>query len=187
LTKGVKFKAYLEKPLVLASLGGTKSSAFPKRGDYMGHINWGRVILGGLLAGIVINAFEFVSDNMVLKGEWAAAMRALGRPEQLVGGQMAAFVLWGFLVGIFAIWLYAELRQHYGGRPMTAVIAGLAVWFLGYLLASVTSLVLNLFPARLMLIGLGVGLVEAIAGTMAGAWLYQSVLAHGHSTAPAKL
>jgi hypothetical protein len=41
-------------------------------------------------------------------------------------------------------------------------------------------------PGRLMLIGLGVGLVEAIAGAMAGAWLYQSVMAHGPSAAPAK-
>jgi len=152
----------------------------------MGHINWGRVILGGLLAGIVINAFEFVLNSLVLPNDWAAAMRALGKPEQFAAGQVAGFVLWGFLVGIFAIWLYAELRQHYGGRPITAVIAGLAVWFLGYLLASVMPLALNLFPGRLMLIGLAVGLVEAIAGTMAGAWLYQSVMARGQSTAPAK-
>jgi hypothetical protein len=41
-------------------------------------------------------------------------------------------------------------------------------------------------PGRLMLIGLGVGLVEAIAGTMAGASLYQSVMAHEPSAAPAK-
>jgi hypothetical protein len=152
----------------------------------MGHINWARVILGGLLAGIVINAFEFVLNSVVLPNDWAAAMRALGKPETLAAGQIAGFVLWGFLVGVFAIWLYAELRPHYGARPITALIAGLAVWFLGYLLASVMPLALNLFPGRLMLIGLAIGLVEAIAGTMAGAWLYQSVMAHGQSTAPAK-
>jgi hypothetical protein len=152
----------------------------------MGRINWVRVILGGLLAGIVINAFEFVLNGFVLQNEWAAAMRALGKPEQVAGGQISAFVLWGFLVGIFAIWLYAELSSHYGGRPITAVITAVAVWFLGYLLASATPIALNLFPGRLMLIGLGVGLVEAIAGTMAGAWLYQSVMAHGPSPAPVK-
>jgi MFS family permease len=160
---------------------------FEERRLFMGHINWGRVTLGGLLAGIVINAFEFVLNDIVLRDDWVAALRALGKPEQAGSGEIAAFVLWGFLVGIFAIWLYAELRQHYGGRPMTAVIAGLALWFLGYLLANVAPLVLNLFPVRLMLIGLGVGLVEAIAATMVGAWLYQSVLARGQSAAPANL
>jgi len=48
----------------------------------MGHINWGRVILGALLAEIVINAFEYVSNNIVLRNDWAAALRTLGRPEQ---------------------------------------------------------------------------------------------------------
>jgi hypothetical protein len=39
-------------------------------------------------------------------------------------------------------------------------------------LASRTSLALHLFPRRLMAIGLLVALVEVIAGTLAGAWLY---------------
>ena len=51
--------------------------------------------------------------------------------------------------------------------------AGAAVWGLGYLLASVTPLALHLFPRRLMAIGLAVGLVEVIIGTIAGAWLYR--------------
>jgi hypothetical protein len=41
------------------------------------------------------------------------------------------------------------------------------------LLASVTPIVLNLFPARVMVIGVGVGLVEVLVGTAAGAWFYR--------------
>jgi|SRR5438094_6880745 len=41
------------------------------------------------------------------------------------------------------------------------------------LLASVTPLALHLFPRRLMAVGLAVGLVEVIVGTLAGAWLYR--------------
>ena len=40
-------------------------------------------------------------------------------------------------------------------------------------LASVTPIALHLFPRRLMAIGLAVGLVEAFAATLAGAWLYR--------------
>jgi MFS family permease len=153
----------------------------------MGHINWKRVIYGGLLCGLVINAFEFLLNDVLLQNQWADAWRTLGGTEQFGPAQVWTFVLWGFLVGIFAIWLYAEIRPHYGARPITAVIAGLAVWFLGYLLAAVVPLVMNLLPAWLMLIGLVVGLVEAIVGTMAGAWLYQHVTARGPSAAPVKL
>ncbi len=37
----------------------------------MGKINWGRVFLGGLLAGVVVNVFEFVTNGLVLASNWA--------------------------------------------------------------------------------------------------------------------
>lgn len=138
----------------------------------MGSINWTRVILGGIVAGVVINVFESVLNGVVLAKDWEAAMVSLGKPP-MAGNQVAVFVVWGFLVGIFAIWLYAAIRPRYGAGPKTALCAGAAVWGLGYLLASVAPLVLNLFPARVMVIGLVVGLVEVLAATLLGAWLYR--------------
>ncbi len=138
----------------------------------MGGINWTRVILGGLLAGVVINVFESVLNGVVLAKEWEAAMAALNR-KPMGGGQIAVFVVWGFLIGIFAVWLYAAIRQRYGPGVKTALCAGAAVWGLGYLLASAPPIVMELFPAHLMTIGLAVGLVEILVATVAGAWLYR--------------
>jgi len=45
----------------------------------MGKINWVRVLLGGLVAGLVINIFEYVTNGVVLAANWNAAMKALGR------------------------------------------------------------------------------------------------------------
>jgi hypothetical protein len=137
----------------------------------MGKINWTRVILGGLVAGVIINISEYVLNGVVLAKDMEAAISALGR--QMGGGALLMFTVWGFLVGIFAVWLYAGIRPRYGAGPKTAACAGAAVWGLGYLLASVTPLALHLFPRHLMAIGLAVGLVEVIAGTLAGAWLYR--------------
>ena len=137
----------------------------------MGKINWTRVILGGLVAGVIINIFEYVLNGVVLAKDMEAAISALGR--HMGGGALAMFIAWGFLVGIFAVWLYAAIRPRYGAGPKTAACAGAAVWGLGYLLASVTPVALHLFPRHLMAIGLAVGLVEVIAGTLAGAWLYR--------------
>ena len=137
----------------------------------MGKINWTRVILGGLVAGLIINVFESVLNGVILAKDMEAAISALGR--QMGGGALAMFIAWGFLVGIFAIWLYASIRPRYGAGPKTAACAGAAVWGLGYLLAAVTPIALHLFPRRLMAIGLAVGLVEVIIGTIAGAWLYR--------------
>ena len=100
-----------------------------------------------------------------------AAISALGK--QMGEGQLLKFAVWGFLVGIFAVWLYAGIRPRYGAGLKTALCAGLAVWCLGYLLADVTPLALKLFPIRLTVIGLTVGLVEVSVATLAGAWLYR--------------
>jgi hypothetical protein len=137
----------------------------------MGKINWNRVILGGLVAGVIINVFEWLLNGVIIAKDMEAAMSTLGR--QVGGGALAMFTVWGFLVGIFAVWLYAAIRPRYGAGAKTALCAGAAVWGLGYLLASVTPIALNLFPARLMVIGLAVGLVEVLVGTLAGAWLYR--------------
>ena len=137
----------------------------------MGTINWKRVILGGLVAGVIINVFEFLLNGVILANDMQAAIAALGK--QMGGGALASFTVWGFLVGIFAVWLYAAIRPRFGAGRATALCAAVAVWRLGYLLASFTPLALNLFPARLLVIGLLVGLVELSVGTLAGAWIYR--------------
>ena len=45
----------------------------------MGKINWNRVILGGLVAGMIINIFEFALHGFVLAKDMDTAVRALGR------------------------------------------------------------------------------------------------------------
>ena len=73
--------------------------------------------------------------------------------------------------------LYAAMRARYGPGPKTALCAGAAVRCLGYLLAAVGPIALHLFPGHIMAIGLAVGLVEVLVGTVAGAWLYREATA----------
>lgn len=139
----------------------------------MTKINWGRVILGGLVAGLIINAAEYLVNGVILQAWWAEVMKGLGKPEMMSGVQIAAFNVWGFLVGIFTVWLYAAIRPRYGAGPKAAVCAGAAVWALGYLLAGVAPMVLHILPRRLMAIGIGAGLIEVIVAALVGAWLYK--------------
>ena len=136
----------------------------------MGKINWGRVMLGGLLAGVVVNIFEAVT-GMLLQEEYKAAFAALGKTME----ESAAvyYILYGFVYGIFAVWFYAAVRPRFGAGPKTAAGAGLAVWFVGYLLPLIGYATMGLFPMRLIIIGGIVGLVETVLGTMLGAWPYK--------------
>jgi hypothetical protein len=60
-----------------------------------------------------------------------------------------------------------------GTNPTGELILPGCVWGLGYLLTSVTPFLLNLFPRRILAIGLTVGLVEVLLATLVGAWLYR--------------
>jgi hypothetical protein len=66
----------------------------------MGKINWSRVLLGGLLAGVIINVFEFVANGVFLAADWEAMMKALGRSTAPSPTAGVIFLLWGFLCGI---------------------------------------------------------------------------------------
>src|SRR5438105_6903253 len=134
----------------------------------MAHTNRVRVILGGLLAGVVINVVEFITNGVILREAWGQAMKALGKP-QLSAGAIVIFNIWGFLLGIAAVWLYAAIRPRYGAGPNTAIRAGVATWAVAVFLSNLGYYPLGLFPARLLLIPSVVSLVELVIATLAGA------------------
>ena len=138
----------------------------------MKHTNRLRVVLGGLLAGVVINLFEYVTNGVVLRDSWATTMQALGRPATVSTAAIVTFNIWGFLLGISAVWIYAAVRPRYGAGAMTAVRAGLAAWALAVFLSNLSTYALALFPTRLLVITAVVALVEVIVGTLVGAWVY---------------
>lgn len=139
----------------------------------MSKINTGRMLVGGLLAGVVINLSEWFWNGVVFAKEVQDAMASLNRPQAMEGSAVVVYILWGFLVGILALWVYAAVRPRFGAGPKTAFRTGVMVWLLVYVQSSVGMAPLNLFPARLMLIGLPVSLVEIVVATMLGAWLYK--------------
>lgn len=137
----------------------------------MGKINWSRVLLGGLLAGVIINAVEFLTNGVVLGRDWEAAMKALSRT--MSPGALAVFFIWGFLAGISAIWLYAAARPRFGPGAKSAALTGFAFWIFCYALPTLGTWAFGVFPQRLLVIGTLVGLVEVILASVAGAALYK--------------
>jgi len=137
----------------------------------MSSINMGRVVVGGLVAGLLINVSEFVLNAVVLANDMNAAMAALNRPP--VDNRMIVwFVLLAFGIGIMAVWVYAAVRPRFGPGVQTAVCASLVIWGLAYLYPNLTFIVLGLFPTRLMIIATVWGLVEVLVAGVAGAWIY---------------
>ncbi len=139
----------------------------------MGKINYGRVILGGIVAGIVINVSEFVLNGVVLSKDIVAALTALGKQDAMGPNQMMTWIVYGFILGIATIWLYAAIRPRYGPGGRTAFRAGVAVWFLAYFLYAVANANMGLFPTRLLAIGTVWGLFELAIAAAIGAYFYR--------------
>lgn len=137
----------------------------------MGKINLGRVVLGGLLSGLVLNIGEFLLNESILGKRWEDAMKALGRPPIDTGG-MVLYVFLLFALGVFSVWIYAAIRPRFGSGPMTAVCAGLVVWFLASMYASASALPMHLFPRRLLLYSVVWQFFEMPIAAVVGAWPY---------------
>jgi hypothetical protein len=84
------------------------------------------------------------------------------------------FDLLGIVGGIVLIWVYASIRPRLGAGVKTAVCAGVAVWILGTLIPNLSFMVVTgLFAKHLALYTTLGGLVEVLAGAIAGAALYK--------------
>jgi pimeloyl-ACP methyl ester carboxylesterase len=137
----------------------------------MGKINLGRVLMGGLLAGLIINIGEFIFNGLLFVEEMNAAMAALNKPP-VDASMIVWFVVFGFGLGCMMVWVYAAIRPRFGAGVQTAICAALTVWGLAYLYPTLGFVILNLFPRRMMVIGTIWGLFELAIAGVAGAWLY---------------
>ena len=139
----------------------------------MGKINLGRAVLGGLLAGLILNIGEFLLNEVVLGKQNRAALAALNRTLPTGAESTAFYIFLSFALGVFTVWIYAAIRPRFGAGPMTAVCAGLVVWFLASLYVSASMFPIRLFPSRLLLYGTVWEFVEFPIAAVAGAWIYQ--------------
>jgi hypothetical protein len=138
----------------------------------MGKINVGRVILGGLAAGLVINIGETVLNLFVLSSEMSEMLKAHNLPD--VGGvAIGGFVALCFGLGIVTIWMYAAVRPRYGGGPGTVILTGIAVWLLAFVYPQAGNMLLRMYSPSMFALAVLWGLGEVVLGAFVGAWVYR--------------
>ena len=103
-----------------------------------------KVIVGGVAAGAVMGAFDFV-NGFLLAGQREAALSAFN-PEvaakitQLQGLEGISFNTFVSLIAFWVVsrlglgtlfaWTYASMRPRYGAGPKTAALAAIPYWSL---------------------------------------------------------
>jgi len=150
----------------------------------MSKINMGRVVMGGLVAGLIINIAEITSAN-VFADWYAEVFEGLNLPE-MSGGDMTALVLGGFVIGIILTWTYAAMRPRFGPGPKTALLAGLVIWLMGWAWQMVTDVATGFYSPTLWMwvMGLLWTFVEVELAALAGASLYKEGMVAEEVRAP---
>ncbi|MFQ5743890.1 MAG: hypothetical protein ACE5HV_09915 [Acidobacteriota bacterium] len=149
----------------------------------MGTINYGRVILAGLAAGLVVNIIANVAYGFILADAVEEALAPVGASPP-GGGQIALLWVGGFAFGIVLAWVYAAMRPRFGPGVGTATKAALAVWVVSSVLPAFDEVVIGTAATNFVLSTSLVGLIGALAGAWTAGYFYREEEAAEPAAAP---
>lgn len=97
----------------------------------------GRLLLAGLVAGIVLNIGEAALHGGMLAEATRTAYKALNRTASPDPMHLTLLIALTFAQATLMAWLCVILRPRFGSRFQTAARVGLAVWLLSSVYAAV--------------------------------------------------
>lgn len=140
----------------------------------MASINWGRLILGGLVAAIMMFFADGFIHERLVSADWRAVYAGLNAAEpEPHGSSMVYFALFELGRGLIAMMFYATMRTHFGPGPKTAVLAGIASWVAFSLTGPAQFIPLGFFSTALWMKVGAMHLVTSIVSTIVGAAMYK--------------
>ena len=139
----------------------------------MTEINLRRVILGGLVAGLVANLFDFVITSYVLEADLAEMAARLNlSPSNAWPSALWVFIGGDFIWGLLLVFTYAAIRPRFGPGPKTALISGILPWAaIAVLTAQLSAVGIRTLPSYLKASALY--LLSAVVSSLVGALLYK--------------
>jgi hypothetical protein len=159
---------------MIARVPRTRTRATTEKELKMTSINTGKVVTGGLVAGVVANVIDFVTNNFVLMADWQAfALDHNLEPEALTSAATAiTWVAVDFVLGILLVLTYAAIRPRFGAGAGTAVYAGLILY------VATTAVVFGFTMMGLLTMGMFLkgalcAFVSVMAASLVGAAMYK--------------
>ena len=141
----------------------------------MPQMNTARILLGGLIAGLIMNGSEAALHAAILGDETGLLYEKLGIGIPGTAGNLILLISATFLLGTVAVWLCAAMRPRFGAGARTALIAGITVWLLSHLWSGVYlgAGYAGIITPKLAWVPVAWGLLEAPLATLAGAAFYK--------------
>jgi hypothetical protein len=135
-------------------------------------MNYGRILLGGIVAGVIYFIGDGVVHGVILAKGWQGIATGLHLPKDESGGYLY-FSLYDLAKGIGVVYLYAAIRPRFGAGPRTAALAGAIGWAFCIPIALCGLIPIHFFTRGFALLWAVAALVPMVIGAVAGAWPYR--------------
>jgi hypothetical protein len=96
----------------------------------MSRINYGRVLLGGLAAGLVANICDTIIGMFILADDTQRMVQRLGLDQRAMNSHstITTWIIVDFIYGTLIVWTYAAVIPRLGAGNKTAITAGAVIW-----------------------------------------------------------
>ncbi len=137
-------------------------------------INTQKVLVGGLVAGVVMNAIDFVVNGWLLAARMKAETEAFkpGLSDQMMqGSAIVGYIVMDFILAFALVWTYAAIRPRFGPGVKTASYAAILFWILTMVFMS-GYMHMGMMSGGLWWTFAFIGLVNYLLSAWAGAKFY---------------
>jgi hypothetical protein len=138
----------------------------------MSRINVGRVIIGGLAAGVAASVLDWAINSYLMAKEGIEMIQRLNlKPEQV---ESSVYVWTGvdFIFGFLMVYTYALVRPRLGPGPQTATIVGMLYWLSGVaIFGGLTAM--GIYTPQAFIKNAALSTVLMVVPALVGAWLYK--------------
>jgi hypothetical protein len=137
-------------------------------------MNTGKVLIGGVVAGVVMNVIDFIVNMFIVGDRMKAETEAFkpGLSDQMMSSStMVSYIVMDFVLGLALIWTYAAIRPRFGPGIKTASYAAILFWILAGIFMS-GYLHMGMMSSGLWFTFAVLGLVNFLLSAWAGAKFY---------------
>jgi len=138
----------------------------------MGKIKNSRVLLGGLVAGLILVVGEYILNGIILFSEITSQRGKFGLGDP-TAGELSAGAIITVLYGVILIWIYVAIRPRFGPGPRTALIAAATFWAIAYVLFLASLWANSIVSMKFAVVSILWGMLEAPIAALIGASIYR--------------
>ncbi len=134
-------------------------------------LNTGKVVMGGLVAGVVGNLLDYVFQGILMRPDFELMQQRLNLDPAKANNPVPWIVV-DFVIGFLLIITYVGFRTRWGPGPKTAIYAGLIVFVsIAAMMGALATI--GVFAVDTYMKGSALSLVSVMSASLAGAYVYK--------------